>query len=123
MSSFFSPCPCGDYNICKLCNGKIKCRPDGGTSSINRHVKLKHPDELNKFAESEFNPSFHNHGILSEDGMVSCRREQKEHDDSETADIDNKVLRCVTMLLGYMKNIKKEVDVLKKKQDKEKTEL
>ena len=55
--------------------------------------------------------------------MVSCRREQKEHDDSETADIDNKVLRCVTMLLGYMKNIKKEVDVLKKKQDKEKTEL
>ena len=49
MSSFFAPCPSGNYNICKLCNAKIKCRPDGSACHINRHIKLKHPDQLSKF--------------------------------------------------------------------------
>ena len=74
------------------------------------------------FAESDLNPSFHNHGTLSEDGMSSCSREREEHADSEKVVIDNEILRYVTMLLGDMKNIKKEVDVLKRNKDKEKAE-
>ena len=164
MSSLFALCPSGEYNICKLCSGKIKVRPDGGSSDMNRHIKYKHPDQMSKspkstfadrereldaffnkqanpsevngyatssfgkppadsvFAESDLNPSFHNHGTLSEDGMSSCSRVQGEHSGSETLDIGNEILRCVTMLLGDMKNIKKEVDVLKRNKDKEKAE-
>ena len=46
MSSLFAPCPSGDYNICKLCNAKIKCRTDGSLCDINKHMKRKHDSAM-----------------------------------------------------------------------------
>ena len=43
MSSLFQACENGSYNICNICNAKIKNRQNGGKWNLSRHMRLKHP--------------------------------------------------------------------------------
>lgn len=52
MSSMFQQCLNGLYDQCKVCNVKLKRRADGSACDMNKHVKVKHPQEVIKTSSS-----------------------------------------------------------------------
>ena len=68
--NFFNTSPDGIYFICKLCNGKIKKRSNGGRWNMSTHMQLMHPGESIKNPDIMINQPTLNVSEFS--GVTQC---------------------------------------------------